>query len=203
LRFFENMNIPDPPNGSSIQTKSEYNAITLYWKKPSGGPFRYIIILFLICWLCGWSFGFVNVGGELLAGKGPIPFLVIWLAMWTMGGAFAGVVLYLLIRPQSPESVTLESNQFKYDTGSASVNIFNYHWMMRKKQNINPFSMLFQKRKTYEFTRSECPEFILEGLGDDQRLRFDIGADRITIGEYLKEPEREWLEQILNAWRTE
>ena len=73
--------------------------------------------------------------------------------------------------------------------------------MMAKKQHANPFSMIFQKRKTYEFAKSECPEFVLEGVGDDQRLRFDDGADSVVIGDCLREPEREWLAEILKAWR--
>ena len=196
------MNIPDPPNNSQIQTKSELAGITLFWKKPGGGPFRFFIVAFLIFWLCGWFAGFVAAGKKVLTGDGLSGFLALWLAGWTLGGIFAGVMLYLLLRPQKPESITLEHNRLKYDSGSAPMNLFNPYWMMRKKQNFNLFSMMFQKRKTYEFTRSECPEFVLEGLGDDQRLRFDDGADRITIGECLKEPEREWLAQVLSAWRS-
>jgi len=196
------MNMPNLPKNSQIQSKSELNGMTLFWQKPSSGPLRYFVILFLCFWLCGWAFGFVSAGKELLKGGGPGLFLAVWLAMWTVGGCFAGGMIYLLLRPQKPESITLASDRFKYDTGSAPMNFMNPYYMMRKKQNMmNPFSMMFQKRKTYELARGECPEFVLEGLGDDQRLRFDDGADRITIGESLKEPEREWLAQVLNAWR--
>ncbi len=182
--------------------KSELNGMTMFWKKPNGGPFRYFIVLFLCFWLCGWFVGLVSAGKQLLTGEGPNTFLSVWLAMWSLGGIFAGGMIYLLLRPQKPESVTLERNRFTYDTGSAPMNFINPYYMMRKKQNMmNPFSMMFQKRKTYELSRAECPEFVLEGLGDDQRLRFDDGADRITIGESLKEPEREWLAEVLNKWR--
>jgi hypothetical protein len=198
----ENMNTPDSPKNSQIQMKSELNGMTMFWKKPNGGLFRYFIVLFLCFWLCGWFVGLVSAGKQLLTGEGPNTFLSVWLAMWSLGGIFAGGMIYLLLRPQKPESVTLERNRFTYDTGSAPMNFINPYYMMRKKQNMmNPFSMMFQKRKTYELSRAECPEFVLEGLGDDQRLRFDDGADRITIGESLKEPEREWLAEVLNKWR--
>lgn len=195
------MSTLEPPKNSQIQTKSELSGVTLSWKKPSGGPFRFFIVAFLIFWLCGWLFGFISAGKQILTG-GPSIFLAFWLAGWTLGGIFAVAMIYWLLRPQVPESVTMERDRLKYDTGSASINFMNPYWMMRKKANVNPFSMMFQKRKTYELDRSECPEFVLEGLGDDQRLRFDDGADRITIGESLKEPEREWLAKVLNAWRT-
>lgn len=197
------MNTPVPPKNSQIQIRSEFEGVTLFWKKPNGGVFRFFIVAFLILWLCGWSVAFVAVGKQLIFAEGFNIMLVFWLAGWTLGGFFAGSMLYLLLRPQKPESITLERSWFRYDTGSASMNFVNPYYMMRKKQNMtNPFSMLFQKRKTYELARSECPEFVLEGLGDDQRLRFDDGADRITIGEFLKEPEREWLAEVLNTWKT-
>jgi len=113
------MNIPDPPKSCQIQTKSELNGITLFWKKPSGGASRYFVILFLAFWLCGWFAGLVAVGRQLLTEKGPNAFLAAWLAGWIVGGIFAGVMLYLLLRPQKPESVTLEPDRFRYDTGSA------------------------------------------------------------------------------------
>lgn len=196
------MSISDVPKNSQIQTKSELNGVTLFWKKPGGGPFRFFVVAFLIFWLCGWCAGFVSAGKQLLSGGGFSGFLAIWLAGWTLGGIFAGSMIYLLLRPRKPESITLERDRFKYDTGTPAANFMNPYDMMRKKQNMmNPFSMVFEKRRTYELARTECPEFVLEGLGDDQRLRFDDGADRIVIGESLKEPEREWLAEVLNTWR--
>ena len=197
------MKILEPPKNSQIQTRSERNGFTLFWKKPDGGPFRYLIILFLSFWLCGWFVGFVSAGKQIITGDGPTGFLAFWLVGWTVGGLFAVGMIFLLLRPLKPESVTLERNRFIYDTGSAPMNFMNPYYLMQKKPNVmNPFSIMFQKRKTYELSRSECPEFVLEGMGDDQRLWFDDGADRIIIGENLKEPEREWLAEVLNKWRT-
>ncbi len=197
------MNLSEPPVNSQIKSRYDLSGVTLFWKKPSGGPMRYFIIAFLSFWLCGWFVGFLFAGGTLLTGKGPSAFLAIWLAGWALGGLFAGYTLFQLIRTQYPEAVTLEGDFFKYDTGSAPTNYMNPYYGMRRNQGmVNPFSMMFQKRKIYEFSRAECPEFVLEGLGEAQRLRFDVGADRITIGESLKEPEREWLAQVLNTWKN-
>lgn len=197
------MKLPEPPRNSQIQITPGENGLTLFWRKPSCGPIRYFIILFLGVWLCGWSFGLVSAVKTLFTGEGPRLFMAVWLAGWATGGIFAGGMLYILLRPQKPESITLERDRFTYDTGAAPVNFMNPYYMMRKKQGVmNPFSMMFQKRKTYELPRNNCPAFVLEGLGDEQRLRFDDGADRITIGESLKEPEREWLAQVLGAWRA-
>ena len=193
--------IASPPKGSAIRTQAEFDGITLSWKRPTGGPFRFFVVAFLIFWLCGWVLGLVAAATQILAGRGQT-FVYIWLAMWTFAGVFVAGVVYRFLRPQIPESLTLKVDRFKYDTGLAPVDLSNMYWMMRRKRPANPLAVLWPKRKIYEFDRSRCPEFVLEGLGDDQRLRFDRGADRISVGDYLKEPEREWLAELLNRWRN-
>jgi len=176
--------------------------MTLSWTKPNGGFFRYVIVLFLLFWLCGWLFGLVSVVKQLLSDSGPNTFLLIWLCGWTVGGLFALATVYLLLRPQKPESITFGPYSLTYNTGSPALDFMNPYYMMRNKRNLpNPFSLLFRKAKQYEFTRGDCPEFLLEGLGDAQRLRFDDGAERVVIGEYLSEPEREWIAEVLTGWR--
>ena len=32
-------------------------------------------------------------------------------------------------------------------------------------------------------------------------MRYDLGADRIEIGRYLREPEKEWLAQVIREWQ--
>jgi hypothetical protein len=49
--------------------------------------------------------------------------------------------------------------------------------------------------------RDDLDAFDLKHLADRQRLSLDIGADRIEIGESLREPEREWLFAVLEGWR--
>lgn len=193
-----------PPKGSQIEVKNDFDRITLLWKRPTGGAFRLFVILFLLFWLCGWFVGFVSAGKEVLAGKGDA-FLHAWLAGWTVAGIFVSVVLYLLIRPQTPESMTLDRNGVTYYTGSLPPMYamqFFFPFYSKSKCRANPFSLLFCRPKTYAFDKSVCPEFVLEGLGDEQRLRFDDGADRVVIGESLKEPEREWLAMVLTEWRA-
>jgi hypothetical protein len=104
------MNLPAQPKNSQIQTKSDFDGVTLFWKKPSGGVFRFFVVAFLIFWLCGWCVGFIFAVTQLLRGDGPTGFLAIWLAGWTLGGIFAAVMLYLLLRPQKavvPHRITV------------------------------------------------------------------------------------------------
>jgi hypothetical protein len=50
--------------------------------------------------------------------------------------------------------------------------------------------------------RGEVSNIRLDTVEARQRLTFDRGADRIEVGEYLREPEREWLYQVLSSWKA-
>jgi hypothetical protein len=111
-------------------------------------------------------------------------------------------MLYLLIRPLQPESVTLGRTFFRYDSGTAAISMFYNPWYaMRRYNGQSPFARMFQRRKRIVMAKSELGPVVLQGTGDRQRLYFDNGADRIEIGEHLREPEREWLAAVIAAWK--
>lgn len=196
------MHISDPPKNSQIRSKMEFDGVTLFWKKPDS-PIRYAFAAFLVVWLLGWFAGFVAVFHELSSGGGAKFFHASWLAGWTFGGIFAMTMIFLLLRPHKPERISLKQDRLTYDTGQAAPFCDNPFWLMNRKQyKHKPFRLLYQKRKIYDFARAECPDIVLEGFGDNQRLRFDDGADRIVIGESLTEPEREWLARVLTEWKA-
>lgn len=195
------MNATDPPANSQIKQREDMDGITYYWKKSSMGFMRIAMACFLCVWLVVWTSGLVNIISDAMKPDLEL-FDLLFMAPFLLGELFGIYMLYILLRPDKPESVTLGAHTFKYDTGRAMMNMWNSYEMMRKKQTaMNPFAMLSPKRKIYKFDRPDCPEFVLEGFGDEQRLRFDDGADRVNIGEYLKEPEREWLAGLLITWR--
>jgi len=39
-------------------------------------------------------------------------------------------------------------------------------------------------------------------MGEHQRLTIDYGSERIEIEEFLQEPEREWLLEVLKKWKS-
>ena len=87
--------VPDKPEGTIIGERQEIDQRTLYWKQPTGGPFRWFLVAFMILWLCGWVVGVIFAGSELLSNSsnGADSFLVVWLAGWTIGGALAIAML--------------------------------------------------------------------------------------------------------------
>jgi hypothetical protein len=57
------------------------------------------IVIFLLAWLGGWTFGELSALGKLLSGaEGAAGFLFFWLVGWTIGGGFAAfTVLWMLV----------------------------------------------------------------------------------------------------------
>lgn len=198
---------PKPlPNGSIIEQIDELNGSTYRWTRPRGGPFHFFIVAFFIVWVCFWIVALVAVTTELLNGKaGPgKAFLLVWLAAWTVGGAFAIFFLYLLLRPPKPEQITLKGDTFSYDSGtSVPTALFNPWWMMRYSDPNEAFRHFFRRRIIIDVPKGDLGNVVLQRIGDRQRLYFDRGADRIEIGEHLREPEREWLADVISAWQAE
>jgi hypothetical protein len=193
------------PTGCVIEEIDDVDGRTYRWKKPSGGVFRYFIATFLIFWLCGWAIGWVTAATQLIRGnaRGGELFLAIWLGLWTIGGVFAFCMLYFLLRPPRPESVTLGFTTFRFDSGTATINYFFNPWYAMQRYNSQwPFPGIFQRRKRLEIPKGDLAQVVMERVGERQRLCFDYGADRIEIGESLREPEREWLAAVIEEWRA-
>jgi hypothetical protein len=54
--------------------------------------------------------------------------------------------------------------------------------------------------KTLEIRRPELGEVCLDRVEGRQRLTIDRGVERIEVGAGLREPEREWLAEVLRGW---
>lgn len=120
--------------------------------------------------------------------------------------------LYMLwggLRKGHLKQVTLGPSTFRYDTGSPTLPIpLNWFFCPMLMQGSSWFggggsdNSLCMSRKRYEIPIEELAEFELERVGERQRLTVDHGADRIEIGAGLREPEREWLAETLQAWQA-
>jgi hypothetical protein len=198
------MSHPRPkPDGSNIEEIDDFEGRTYRWKRPSGGPFHFLIAGFLIFWLCGWAVGFVMVTVAIVQkNDAPVWFLATWLAGWTLGGIFAISMLYFLLRPPHPESICLKHDSFHYDSGTFPVITFFTWYAMHHARPNDPFNAIFKRRQRIEIAKKNLGSIVLERIGERQRLYFDNGADRVEIGEFLREPEREWLAEVINAWKA-
>ncbi len=190
------------PEGSRIEEVDEFDGRTYRWKASDGGLLRFFLAGFIICWLGGWAIGLISAIGELMDEFHG--FLLFWLGAWSVGGCFAIFVLYNLLRPQRPESITLKHYSFYYDSGSSfTTSLFNPAYGLRRAHSNEALSGLFKRRQQIEIAKSSFSDVVLERTGERQRLYFDHGADRIEIGMTLREPEREWLAGVIEQWSEE
>ena len=196
------ISIPKAPNNSIFEIDNDFDGVQISWKTGGPGPVKYLVVAFLLVWLGGWSFGLISVIKQISTSSGASNyFLIFWLCGWSVGGLFAMLAVYTLLKPSVPESVTLHKYRLVYNAGSGFFRNFNPQKMRQQRSPVNLLKFLFPKKKVCEYSRTECPEFILEGAGLEQRIYFDDGAERIEIGDNLKEPEREWLADILTRWK--
>jgi hypothetical protein len=193
------------PTGSSIVHETKDGATIYSWSQPNGGLFRYLIAAFLIAWLCGWLMGMVFAISTLLGqnnAKGPpTAFLLVWLTIWTIGGLLAMFMAYKILRPGTPESLAVSDDSLFYDSGTLSPIVMMMPFQFGARSNpFEAFNRLFRKRRLQQFKREDFSGFVFENSGTTHRLYFDDGADRIIVGECLREPDREWLSSELAAW---
>jgi hypothetical protein len=188
--------IPDKPTGSVIEVAHGPEGVTLSWAGPSPGLSRFPLAAFLLFWLGGWAFGWVAAAGQVARGGAP-PFLIFWLGGWTVGGGFVIWSLWAMFRPVRPESVRLEAEKLRYDPGRAPSVPWQRHGWAGWDRPAAP-----KVTSAMTVDRSDIRGFVLDRIGERQRLCFDRGADRLEIGAGLREPEREWLFTILRKWHT-
>lgn len=189
------------PAGCSIAEHVSADGCTLSWPQPSGGLMRFFAAAFMTFWLCGWAIAEVTVAGLMIA-NGPHLFGFAWLGIWTLGGIMVILVLYRLVQPNRPESVTLGYDFFRHDPGRVPHILF--YWSRRwwlAGHNADMWREFLRPRKPVQIRTDESGPIVLERIGERQRLRYDLGAERIEIGRLLREPEREWLAQVIREWQ--
>lgn len=191
-----------PPINSKIEVANELNQTIIKWKNPRGGGFRFAAAIFLLAWLGGWAFGEFFAINSLLT-SGIHPFLVFWLIGWTVGGFFAMRSVYQLVRPSKPETLSFDAVTFNYKRGTTPIeeNRRGNNWFNKKKNNEDPDTFFQDSKSKYTIPKNEIGAIKLERIGERQRLTIDHGAERIEIGKFLQEPEREWVFEILKQWK--
>ena len=150
----------------------------------------------------GWAAGECFAIWALVKGSTPgfaKLFLLVWLTLWTFGG-FAAItqVRFLLSKPR-PNELVLEGSQLTWRPGTIDLSAMNRRAGQRAR-NWNAWKRAQQRREVV-VSRDEVTNIKLDRAGTRQLLTFDRGADRFEIGGSLREPEREWLHQLLLSWK--
>ncbi len=194
----------EPPAGSTIEHTAGSETVTYCWRPSARHPLQWIPMFFGSFMLFGAVVMPVMILGVLAADEQmPVSDALIFGAILLCGGSF---LLYSGLRIRGRESITLSDNTFEYDTGPSVLPMPLMLWFgpmfLFGPQMMGGTTMtathLFRKKHTQSSDR--ISQFVLERVGERQRLRVDFGADRIEIGNLLREPEREWLAEQLREW---
>jgi hypothetical protein len=182
-----------PPNGSTIAVTTEGADTVIVVPHGSGSVMRYFVGLFLLFWLGGWFVALSNTVPKVMSGNAP-PFLFFWLGGWTVGGLFAMVFLYQVVRPSIPESLRLTHSGVIYDSGRPPFQFQYYHGQRSAK---DAWKSIFPKRMLATLERRKLQTLRLRETPEGNRLTVDADSQRLDIAQSAGEVEREWLYQVL------
>jgi hypothetical protein len=193
------MNILTVPEGSQIETNFTSQGIDIQWKNPDNLIYRFGLVAFMLFWLGGWISAETETAKKLWSAfQQGIPlekFQIFWLFGWTVGGIFALTFLFRFLRCAGRTKLLLGINELTYKPSNPPITEL---LLNKTKQGGNPF--VFIGEKTIKAKKQDINKLQLSYAGERLRLTFDIGAQRIEVGEYLTEPEKEWLHKTIENW---
>ena len=166
------------PQGSVLQVEETFEGRKITIPKPKRKLGDVGGIAFLCFWLCGWAVGETFVAraawNAIQSSKfdGGFWFITAWLGGWTVGGAFAIKALVNIAKGEPSETFLISGAQITH-----------------------------KKKGTRIYQKDDITKLHLETSSGAHFLYFDVGADRVYIGEHIREPEREWLYGIIKEWK--
>jgi hypothetical protein len=168
-----------------IHVDKTFDGISLRWDNPTGGAERYATATFVLFWLGGWAYFENREVIQWLAGK-ALPFDGWWLLLWSLAGPLASYSLYLKLRPPRPECLTLERSVLRYDPGWAAI---------RSNGRYMP-----ELSNACAISKTSITAARVDRDNGRQRLLIEHDGTAIEVGEFLSEPEREKLADLISLW---
>ena len=134
----------------------------------------------------------------------PTPVAFAFTAILLSGGS---IFLYAGIKRRGFETLVLSPDAVEYDTGPTVLPLPLMLWFgpmfLYGPRTFGGASMppAHLVRKRYSLHAELLGPFTLDRVGARHRWRADNGADRVDLGNVLREPEREWLAEQLIRWQ--
>ena len=154
-------------------------------------PRKWLTVIFLCFWLCGWAFGevfaLIGVIGGLGSGA-PQLFLAFWLCGWTVGGTFAISTVVWALRGM--EIVTIGQGELSIEKKGAL-------FFKARSYDLNSIQN-FRVEEAPADSRSNSSFSDMYGVGT---IRFDYGMKTIKFGAGLDEAEAKFILKKLAAQR--
>jgi len=188
----------EAPEGSKIKVEQDVHSTSFVWKdveRKSAKVRQLVFSIFLITFSASFLVlvirHFVD-GTDRWHLGGPLILALILAILCMVGGFF---FLFLSLRPTRPFKLVLSPRNIRYEIGDFSFRSINAH----KMQDLGEIAAWMKKyrQRIYEAETSKVTNLKLERVGDKIRLSFDLGVDRVEIGETLSDREKEWLHEIL------
>lgn len=187
------------PPGCAIEEQVDAEGVTLRWPPPAPGLKVYAVAGMYALFLGPLTLGLSITACSILfnpAGGLSGCFIFVWCLL-----AFVGACLvygiWTLVRADRPESVRLEPERLRYEPGRSKAKSFQ-EWFESPRPKAGTPSPPAPRPVVVK--RAEIRGFVLDRVGERQRLSFEFGNERVEIGAFLREPEREWLHAILRRW---
>lgn len=186
---------PQPPPGSAIQVATRDGQLELSWLPPAAYTHHLPAVRDVRVKVAAWALA-VALGVVFLV-LPPIGartgLAALWLYAWGLLGPSLWRDLQLMTRGTQPERLVLGVDQLTHQTG---------HIPTLSGKELMPLPLVLPAAPR-TFSRAGLPPLRLE-YGDDshrQRLWYNDGESRVEVGEWLSEDEREWLADLIGAWR--
>ena len=111
-----------------------------------------------------------------------------------------------MLRGPRAESVTLGPDYIRHDPGGRPMALLIHSPYM--SQGFAPLALavrndFFRRRTPVDLAKADLSPVVLDRVGERQRLFFVHRGRQIEIGQFLREPEREWLATVIQAWQKE
>jgi hypothetical protein len=196
-----------PPSPTiEIDTSDDGLAKIYQWRPPGGNFYHYLAATLFVA-----LFGAALAGGifairQLIDQVNPVgtdaTLLVVGILLLAEFPTLVATC-YHLLRPVRCERVILSRTHFSHDPGSLSPAAVCELWAATKGAGIHPaFRILFQRRAVLSVPKPQFLGSVLDHRSGRQRLYFERDGHRIEIGEWLDEPDREWLHSVITEWKA-
>lgn len=193
------------PAGSEIGEALGRAGLTLTVRPAPNAALRILAIVQMAVPLCiVAALWVVAAGAAVIDG---LPQAVIVLVPLTPVLAVVGRTFWLLLHAGRAETVTLGPETFEYEPGASPL-VDQFMWWGRRRVmwpaavGVGYFRELFRRRPVVRVARPALAGFVLDRVGERQRLSFEVDSQRVEVGAALREPDREWLHGVLERWRV-
>jgi hypothetical protein len=190
--------VVEPPGGSRITAHEVNDSLCLSWHNRTGIPWPYYSIPCGGLLVLGFPFLFYFVIYPDIKSDEPW-MLILGPLFWMICLVIVGSQFYGHFRGQNPESVTLDAEQFRYDSGETPLREFT----MSPTVMLRHQSMLWESPELFVVDRRMCRNVVIEEGTFEGRLLLDAGKRQIRFADFLGDADKRWLANVLNDWIRE